>query len=531
MKKRSKILALLLVLVMTTSVFVGCGNSGGKKSSGTLQIGVAQLGYGTLWLENLIDAYEKKTGVKVELTTEIGQSGNTKLDDVVESKVTELDLVFNQSSKVRKNIYGGGFALDGVNYDCMYADLSDVYSAKADGESVTIAEKADAEYLEKMQYDGKYYTMQWSLGTLGFVRNIEVWEKLGLSDKDIPVTTDELITVSQNIIESDKNTDGITPFIYCDSDEYYTMVTPIWFAQYEGKDNANQFLSGKDFDGDRTEYLYDYQGLEEAVKVTGELLTRDGFQHERAKAQEFTTMQGLFLKGQAVFCPNGSWLELEMGNYSDVKIDFVKTPVISSIINNGPDLDGDGVGDPMTTITTDEKLAEVVRAIDAGKSEVSGVSEEDFAVVKEARSIAYLDTGASSVAYVPAYSDNVEGAKDFLKFMYSDEGLNIYYKTLNGATLPFVPTTGWDDSVKLTTFRSVVNKAFENNQVFLYRATGKIFIVGDVDLYWRNDTSSIVSNFKNGKAQGNTVEETAKSIIASNRKYLSNNWTNLKDYK
>ncbi len=531
MKKRSKILALLMVAIMAMSVFVGCGKSTSQKKSGTLHIGVAQLGYGTLWLENLIDAYEDKTGNKVELTIEIGQKGNSKFNDVIESGATDLDLVFNESSKVRENIYGGSFTMDGVTYDCLYADISDVYNTKVDGESKTIAEKMDADSLKKVEYDGKYYTMQWSMGTLGFVRNVDVWNKLGLTDEDIPVTTEEMFAVSQSIIDNDKNTDGIVPFIYCDSDEYYTMVTPIWFAQYEGKENTNKFLQGKDFDGERTEYLYDYQGLEEALKVTGELLTRNGFQHERAKSQEFTMMQGLFLKGQAAFCPNGSWLELEMGNYDEAKIDFVRTPVVSAIINNGPDLDQDGERDPMTTITTDEKLSEVIRAIDAGKSEVAGVSEEDFAIVKEARSISYLNTGAGSVGYIPAYSDNVEGAKEFLKFMYSDEGLNIYYKTLKGATLPFTPTTGWDDSVKLTSFRRDVNKAFEENTVFSYQTTGKIFILGGVDAYWRNGTSSIVSNFKKGKQAGKTVEETATNIIGSNRQYLSNNWTNLKDFR
>ncbi len=531
MKKRNRILALLMVAIMIMSVFAGCGKSGGKKSTGTLQIGVAQLGYGTSWLENIIDAYEKKTGNKVELTIEIGQKGNSKFNEVVESNATELDLVFHESAKVKENIYGGSITLDGTTYDCLYADISDVYNTKVSGESKTIGEKMSDASLKKVEIDDKYYTMQWSMGTLGLVRNVDVWEKLGLADEDIPVTTNEMIAVSQNIIDSSKNTDGITPFIYCDSDEYYSMVTPVWVAQYEGKDNTEQFLQGKDFDGERTEYLYDYQGLEEAIKVTGELLTRKGFQHERAKSQEFTTMQGLFLKGQAVFCPNGSWLELEMGNYEDANIDFIKTPVISSIINNGPDLDQDGTGDPMTTITTDEKLAEVIRAIDAGKDEVAGVSEEDFTVVKEARNIAYLHTGHNSVAYIPAYSNNVEGAKEFLKFMYSDEGLNIYYKTMNGGMLPFTPTTGWDDSVELTDFKRSVNDAFENDSVFAYQPTGKIFILGGVDAYWRNDTSSIVSNFNKGKQEGKTVEEIASGIIASNRQYISNNWTNFKDYR
>ena len=73
---------------------------------------------------------------------------------------------------------------------------------------------------------------------------------------------------------------------------------------------------------------------------------------------------------------------------------------------------------------SDETLAEVIRAVDAGKTEYAGVSANDFARIKEARQMISCGTMNHSVA-IPKNAKNIDNAKAFLVFMVSDLGQSI----------------------------------------------------------------------------------------------------------
>ena len=61
--------------------------------------------------------------------------------------------------------------------------------------------------------------------------------------------------------------------------------------------------------------------------------------------------------------------------------------------------------------------------------------------------------------------------------MYSDAGLNIYYKTLNGATIPVKPTNGYTSEVTPSKFRQTINNAEVNNLVFDFNREYKLNIL------------------------------------------------------
>ena len=87
------------------------------------------------------------------------------------------------------------------------------------------------------------------------------------------------------------------------------------------------------------------------------------------------------------------------------------------------------------------ELRNLITAIDDvvdGKAEISTyqkgsdyvingkkVSAADWERVREART-SVTTNYSQQVAWVPAYSDAIEGAKEFLKFYYSDEGYKIF---------------------------------------------------------------------------------------------------------
>lgn len=514
--KKSKILTTLLAMVMSVSALTACGG-GSKTDPDAIQISVAKLGYGTQWLHNIANAYTNKTGVKIQIREEVGQDGNTKITTEIESLVSDVDIVF-QTASLSKNIYKGSISTGGQQYDCLYADITDVYKATLDGENgATIESKMNADVRSLADYDGKYYSLPWQGGVIGIVRNNDVWTRLGFTDADTPLTTDQFFSLCDKIVQK-----SVFPFIYCSQDEYYTMFSPIWFAQYEGEENMNLFRNGRDPDGNVSEYLYTYDGQGAALRAMKQLIAGEGYQDSSSLSLDFTDMQGYFLNGRSVFCVNGSWLEIEMGNYEGANIEYIRTPVISEIVNKATSIKTAATANGKTD---DEMLALVIGEIDEGKtsSSYSQITQDDFDIVKEAREISYLSAGDSAVAYIPSYSDKIDAAKEFLKFMYSDTGMNIYYETLNGAALPLTPTSGYKSNITLTTFRKAVNKAEEDGYVFRYSTSKhRMFSIAGVDAYYRNGTGGIVAEFK----KGTSVEQ----MLTWNTENIKGRWAEIRKY-
>lgn len=505
-----KLLALVLTGVMLLSVFAGCSKQQNKVSSDSLVITVAKLGYGDDWLKAIAAAYEEKTGIDVEIISKIGDTGLSAIKGEMQSQVSETDIFFTRAQEFFKSIYKGGVNIGGTNYDCEFADLTDVWNSVAsEGEGKTIKEKMDPAFEEYYNVDGKYYGLPWANGIMGIVRNKNVWDKLGLTDEDMPRTTEELFALCDRV-----KAQGTAPFIYSLEAEYYSSVAPVWFSQYEGSESMAYYNNGLDPMGESSFNLYAYDGQVEALKVIQKLVdNNNGYQHSMSSSSSFTDMQSVFMLDEALFCVNGAWLETEMGNaYQNTNIDFIKMPVISSLINR------------LETVSNDETLSAVVKYVDGEGEAPAGVSQEDIAIVRDARQNSYTRSGFDHTALVPAYSNQLDTAKDFLKFMCSDEGLNLYYEATNGNQLPIENTAGYSSSVEISTFRQSVNEVLTEGCICEYDGyvKAKVYAIGGVSRYWYNGSN----NFVRALLDGSTPEE----ICAKNNKYLQNNWSSITGY-
>lgn len=506
------------------------GSGGGTGENGALTISAVKLGYGVEWLYNIASEFEKKENVKVTIKPPaVGATGQAALDTEIESKASDSDLFFNKRGWFSKAVYEGKIvAGNGKTYECLYEDLTDVWNSVVDeGSTKTIKDKIDPTYVASSEIEGKYYSLPWAGGVYGIVRNLNKWEELGLTDEDVPLTTNELFALCEKV------KDKIAPFIYSLESEYYTAWMPTFFAQYEGKANAEAFMEGKDPDGEVSEYIYTYDGQLEALKVLQTLLdNKNEYQHDRSTAIDFTAMQGQFIRGAALFSINGSWLENEASNFSSAKLDMIKTPVISSLVQKLSfcPTDGDGKkikADNFTAEqkkTADEKLVELIKyvdAVDAGETSVKpeGVTDEDIAKVTEARHYSYMAGGTDHQAYIPSYAKNVENAKKFLKFMYSDEGMNIYYKTMKGATLPATPVNGYKEEVTLSEFRKSVNAATEEGYTFDRIEKARYFVLASVSACMTNGVKPVVAL---------RAGQTPQQIIDANSKDVKDKWESIK---
>ncbi len=100
---------------------------------------------------------------------------------------------------------------------------------------------------------------------------------------------------------------------------------------------------------------------------------------------------------------------------------MMKTPVISSIVEKLED-----------TAMTDATLSKIVAEVDEGKTSSELCSANDFARIKQARNLLY-NNASEQYVFIPEYSNAIDGAKEFLKYLYSDEGILTY---LNVTGLP-----------------------------------------------------------------------------------------------
>lgn len=427
MKKTGKLMALALSAAAIFSASA-CGDRGPRgDSADTLYIRIFDGGYGTAFVDAATEIFnEKYPDIKVEVEpTVYDEQFATNLL----SGVTSTDLFFGRKAMF-EYMYDSFRGQDGTIYECALADLSDVYESEVDGQKVK--DKLLDEYVRANEFtrdDGtvKYYTFPWVRGMLGILKNNKVWK----DSWEIPNTTNELLALCEQI-----KRDSCTPFIYSLNDSYYYIFEPIFVAQYEGVERMEQYWAGYNASGQR--YNSDFLVLDgqlESLKVMEDLLkASNGYQHEASYSIDFTATQNMFLEdsNNIAMMVNGDWIEREMrANYSpeETDIEFIKTPVISAL---GTKL---GIGDSTLSAIIDYVDGTVTEAPVFTSSEGLS-SQEVIEKVRAARSLEMTNSDCHC-CWIPAYSNMVDYAKEFLKILASDEGIRAFSRATFGYSAPY----------------------------------------------------------------------------------------------
>lgn len=406
--KRFFSIILCILSISAICAFTACGSGTVAKNEKTLNIRVFEGGYGTDWINALKDEFVKENPditVKVYPSTLRNQiQGDI---NVTKAEDQKYDLYFSDYS-------------DAMTHPDKYVELTDVYNYKSPGDDKTIGEKMNPFIMDNYSHDGKYYYMNWGTTYYGIVYNTEI-----LKDYGIPRTTDELLELCAKLKQK-----GIDSFIFGSDTNYWDEIYHDWWAQYSGREKYNLYWEGRvEKDGIYTSEIFEDRGRLEALKVIEEIITYDnGYIDLNSSGYGYMVAQKKFLEGSCAMMVNGGWLENEMSdifpNGSPVSLDFMDLPVISSIADN------------LSTVNDDETLRQVIDYIDGKAVQLpSGVSEEDAETVRVARNVQML-SGVIDIATIPATAYNKDLAKTFLKFMYSDKGIDIYTANSAGAQLP-----------------------------------------------------------------------------------------------
>lgn len=510
-----------LAAVSAFSVFGATGCKKNTDTTDTLVIEVAKLGYGTEWLKSIGKAWSDETGNKVKIEEKIGSAGTDAIAEEINSLASQTDIFVYRTGEYAKKVYEGKITHGGESYDCVFTDLTDVVRKPLSGENgATIESKLNSSVKDIYRINDKYYGLPWIDGVMGILRNVTLWNNLGLTDADIPLTTDELFATCEKIkmaAASNQKYQNVAPFIYSGSDEYYSSFMTAWFMQYEGKENGEKFLQGLDPSGTISQNIFGYEGQLEMFNVLEKLVKKsNGYQHKDSEALSFTNMQGQFLLNQSVFCVNGAWIEIEMGsNYPDVNIEFIKTPVISALAKKLSFYSE-------SATDNDQKLSQIVKFVDQNASGYNGkpdfATENDVDIVRAARKINYNSQSGAHVLAASSYSKKTDMIKSFVEFMYSDKGLIEYYKATNGAKMPLsLSSQGKYPDIKLSAFQKKVSE-IAPEEIFVYASSSKLFSVGGVSVMFNNGINEYVKSLANGSITGS-------GVLAKNREYVSSNWS------
>lgn len=396
MKKMRKVMALMLASISACGMMTSC--SGGGQKAGdekTIQIYAWESGYGIEWLQKIVDDFNAGQS---EYTADLdyNSSASTIIDTLDLGKSNNYDLYFTmlQSSK----------------YNSDFIEMTSLLDSAPTGEAGKIRNKYYPGLIEGLKdKDGKEKFLCYGYGNASIVYNCDV-----ITEEQVPNTTKELEILVAELSATCK------PWLFYNEsgiNGYWNYLTETWAAQYHGLDyHYNTFykLKGEDGTTPSKEVLLAKDGRYKALEVMETIITPDTT-HQQCTNTNYTTVQTLFLEGNAAMMPNGSWLLNETG--VDANVNMMKVPVISSIVERLED-----------TAMTDETLSLIIDEVDTGATESSLCSANDFARIKEARNIMY-NNATESYIFAPSYSNALEGVKVFLQWYHKDASILKYNET------------------------------------------------------------------------------------------------------
>ena len=446
MRSVKKIAVMIFSFVFAFACATGCKMI---KDTGRNCIDVYCLnaGYDVQWCRDMLEAFVNEDWV-LEKYPEVTYSFfSNDMESEAASKLNsgekgnQYDIMFTTSLDQKY-----------INSEYLAELTDDVYGQVIPGESLTYEEKCFESYNETNKYvdiddtsdKNRYFVAPWAGGMNGILYNAEL---LATLTDEIPRTTDDLIDICKEALANKDKDNGKYDkgysFIHYKGLGYWSYIFPVWWAQYEGVDEYNNFWNGIVKDGNESilsSKIFEQKGRLESLKLFEELLDYNtGYITATGYDQDYMTVQTRFLNGNGLFYVCGDWFDMEMSSMrADIieqngwayTIKQMRTPIVSAIVNKLTYRDGSG------NRMSNEMLSQLIKAIEEGKDSYDGVSEGECEYVKAAREVVH-SIGPGPQAIIPVYAKEAAIAKDFLLFMASDKGNEIYIKATNGASLPF----------------------------------------------------------------------------------------------
>lgn len=399
-------------------------------------------GYGADWLRAVVTDYMDNVNQDVYISLK-NSTDNAVAREKITTQTGTYDMYFIEVDMFQKA---------GV-----LEELSGLLDMEVPGEAgVKVKDKIDPQWLSYYEEDGSYYQMPATnfMGWNWTYNKTLLDSKLGEGNWALPRTTEELFALGEQLFEKDV---FLTAFAGKDTTggaDYLRYCYEVWFAQMTGMEGYDHYFNCLYNNNGTYELAKDYphnivenKNAIEKTYATAQTLCqgRNGMEFIHSKSESLTFLDAQFLLNQGsfrgaqeypiAFYYNGASAQQEMTDYvkdgiiqqQDVRM--MKMPVISAIIDRTP------------SIKDDATLAAVVDYAD-GKSQLpEGVTQEDAAIVTEARNMM-----AELVCREFVVTKNAQNKEDILHFMAyltSDRAQLIAAQNCNGLPVlnyGFVPT-------------------------------------------------------------------------------------------
>ena len=472
-----KAFAFVLSLVMMLTLFAGCGvgvEKGGENvvkvdpSKASITVATWDGGLGSKWLENAAALFEEQ--YKDATNFEEGKVG------------VEINIVasrsFDGSAMAFTPLTHDIYFVEAVDYFAMInnrqlADISDVMTAPltAYGEEKSIADKLDPTlnaYLTNI--DGNYYAVPFYETYYSFVYDLDLWDAksfyvaanggwtnasgdlsagpdgvAGTDDDGMPATYAEFAKLITRISDAD-----VTPFVTAGNAQDYVAnyLYQMW-ADYEG---AEQMLLNYTFDGTATD-LIDVDANGNVTKLPATEITIDNGYMLQKQAGRYAVLQ---------FCED--ILLSSDNNYKiiDTHVNAQKSFVRGGIANDQP------IAMIVEGSWWENEAKEALNDLANG-----GYDRHNYAVMPMPHAteeqIGQTPTWlamSNSYGFVASNCDNMDLAKEFMKFLHTDSNLCAFTREVN-MTRALQYELSQEQITGLTTYcQSILNLKKNGNVIY-----------------------------------------------------------------
>ena len=276
---------------------------------------------------------------------------------------------------VMDNSGAGNFNTTSLYNDGQLADLTDLMEAPAYGqEGVTFADSLTPGSQRDGVFDGSQYVLKYVMSVYGLWYDQAKFDEKGW---EYPQTWDDMLALCQTIVDDGE----MAPWTYQGQYPYYIRAVFDQLVFKSGGWDAQLKLDNI------TEDAWTQPVVKEALDAIRALYD-NGYILEGTEGLSHTESQTFWLQGEAAFIPCGAWLENEMADVLAELPDFQMTV------------------SPVPSLTAEDALP--FEAIQASAG-------EDFIVFSQ--------------------GNNVQGGKEYLRLLFSQEGARFFSEATKSLTV------------------------------------------------------------------------------------------------
>lgn len=446
--KSKKIIALTAMLLMSATAIGSLGACGGKEiidenydaTKASISVGTYAGGVGRAWLDDAAKRFEElhanstfggKTGVQVLVDADKVIYGGANLGD----------------SSLNKDVY----FTEGVNYYTFVergkaADISDIVTTPLTsyGEEKTIESKLDKGIKSYLQAkDGKYYMLPFYDGFYGFIYDVDLFEEEGFYfndagkfidglgkdadeaakaelkaaksngpdgqdntyDDGLPATYEQMIELAEHIQGA-----GYIPFCYSGSTEYVDKAFRAYVSDYEGYDGMNLNYT---FNGKAKVITSISNGVATTEEVT--ITPENGYELQKQAGKYYALKMEEMLFGSTKYIG---------GSYNTMGHTEAQRKFINSKYSNT----GERYAMLAEGVWWENEADSVFTEIETNRGEKK--SDRRFSFMPVPKATSDLAGGQtmismnSSYAFINKDSQNLELAKEFMRFLHTDSEMS-----------------------------------------------------------------------------------------------------------